>query len=144
VELFFTWSLIVCGIGRRKIFADDLDRENFVNRLEDVLKWFGRIEGSAKQAYRTFVKKGIDLGQRPEPVGGGLIQLLPQQLGRQARSINHVFYRRRAIGNEDVGGEVIDQVTCGLLAEIGDFAKIEQDPAAGTQRQSLQSFGPIL
>jgi REP element-mobilizing transposase RayT len=39
-----------------------------------VLKWFGKKEKDAKRAYRAFVKKGIDLGKRPDLTGGGLIR----------------------------------------------------------------------
>ena len=41
-----------------------------------VLKWFGKKDGEAKNAYRNYVKKGIDQGRRPELVGGGLIRSL--------------------------------------------------------------------
>jgi len=41
-----------------------------------VLKWFGKTEGEAKDAYRNFVKKTIGEGRRPELVGGGLIRSL--------------------------------------------------------------------
>ena len=41
---------------------------------EYVLKWFGKKEGDAKRFYRAFVKKGIDLGKRPDLTGGGLIR----------------------------------------------------------------------
>jgi putative transposase len=39
-----------------------------------VLEWFGEKEGEAKTAYRQFVKGGLDLGRRPDLVGGGLIR----------------------------------------------------------------------
>jgi putative transposase len=41
-----------------------------------VLNWFGSREGEAKEAYREFVKGGIDEGKRPDLVGGGLIRSL--------------------------------------------------------------------
>ena len=41
-----------------------------------VLKWFGRKEGEAKKTYRSYVKKGVAEGRRPELVGGGLIRSL--------------------------------------------------------------------
>jgi putative transposase len=41
-----------------------------------VLNWFGNSEGEAKEAYREFVKGGIDEGKRPDLVGGGLIRSL--------------------------------------------------------------------
>jgi len=41
---------------------------------EYVLKWFGTEEKEAKRAYRAFVKKGIEIGERPDLTGGGLIR----------------------------------------------------------------------
>jgi len=41
-----------------------------------VLKWFGKTESDAKGEYRSYVKKGIGQGRRPELVGGGLIRSL--------------------------------------------------------------------
>jgi len=41
-----------------------------------VLRWFGQEQGEAKKAYRSYVKKGINQGRRPELVGGGLIRSL--------------------------------------------------------------------
>jgi len=35
---------------------------------------FGNREGDAKSAYRRFVGEGVELGRRPELVGGGLIR----------------------------------------------------------------------
>ena len=43
------------------------------NKWQDrdyVLKWFGRKQGEAKKAYRSYVQKGITQGRRPELVGG--------------------------------------------------------------------------
>jgi len=39
-----------------------------------VLEWFDRKDGDAKKSYKKFVKKGIDLGKRPDLTGGGLIR----------------------------------------------------------------------
>jgi REP element-mobilizing transposase RayT len=41
-----------------------------------VLKWFGKKEGEARNAYRNYVKKAIGEGRRPELVGGGLVRSL--------------------------------------------------------------------
>ena len=41
-----------------------------------VLKWFGKTEDEAKDAYRNYVKKAVGEGRRPELVGGGLIRSL--------------------------------------------------------------------
>lgn len=39
-----------------------------------VLRLFGAKEADAKRKYRDFVRKGIELGQRPELTGGGLLR----------------------------------------------------------------------
>jgi len=41
-----------------------------------VLSWFGEKESKAKKAYRQYVKESIELGRRPELVGGGLVRSL--------------------------------------------------------------------
>jgi putative transposase len=60
-----------CGhgvvLGRRRWDWQDRDY---------VLSWFGRKEGEVREAYRGFVKKGMDQGRRPELVGGGMIRSL--------------------------------------------------------------------
>ena len=48
--------------------------ENEWQDCDYVLKWFGE-----KQAYRTYVQKGIHDGRRPELVGGGLIRSVGAQ-----------------------------------------------------------------
>jgi putative transposase len=39
-----------------------------------VLSWFGEREREARKAYRAYMKEGINQGNRPELVGGGLIR----------------------------------------------------------------------
>ena len=41
-----------------------------------VLRWFGGTVREARLSYREFVKKGIEIGRRPELVGWGLIRSL--------------------------------------------------------------------
>lgn len=41
---------------------------------DSVLAQFGEREGEAKGAYRRFVAEGVQLGRRPELVGGGLVR----------------------------------------------------------------------
>jgi len=43
---------------------------------EYVLGFFGKGTSEARRNYRAYVKKGIDLGRRPELVGGGSIRSL--------------------------------------------------------------------
>jgi putative transposase len=49
----------------------------FQNTWQDrnyVLSWFGKKQAEAKKHYQQFVKKGVDLGSRPDLVGGGLVR----------------------------------------------------------------------
>ena len=41
---------------------------------DSVLSQFGSREGDAREVYRRFVAEGVELGRRPELVGGGLIR----------------------------------------------------------------------
>jgi REP element-mobilizing transposase RayT len=41
---------------------------------EYVLRYFGKTSRGARNKYRAYVEKGIDLGRRPELVGGGMIR----------------------------------------------------------------------
>jgi len=43
---------------------------------EYVLRFFGKREGKARRAYRSYVENGISTGRHPELVGGGLIRSL--------------------------------------------------------------------
>ena len=42
--------------------------------IEYVLGFFGKRIGDARKRYRSYIKKGISMGRRPELVGGGLIK----------------------------------------------------------------------
>lgn len=42
--------------------------------VEFVLQLFGDTEGKAKAGYSDFVRKGVELGKRPELTGGGLLR----------------------------------------------------------------------
>ena len=51
----------------------------FQNTWQDreyVLRWFGKKQGEAKAQYREFIKKGVELGSRPDLTGGGLVRSL--------------------------------------------------------------------
>jgi hypothetical protein len=64
--------IIIRGIERRKIFRDNKDRDNFIDRLSD----FGKKVSESRKAYLLYVKKGIDQGRRAELTGGGLVRSL--------------------------------------------------------------------
>ena len=61
----YAWSGHSVLLGKfKKEWQDD----------EYVLKWFGGKVGEARRAYRHYVLAGVDQGQRPDLVGGGLIR----------------------------------------------------------------------
>ncbi|HJX34012.1 MAG TPA: transposase [Desulfatiglandales bacterium] len=64
-------SYSYCGhsalIGKRKREWQD---------VEYILGLFGKRIGEARKEYKAYIKQGIDLGRRPELVGGGLIRSL--------------------------------------------------------------------
>ncbi len=49
-------------------------QKNSWQSVNEALAIFGRKKGAARDSYREFVIKGIELGRQPELVGGGLIR----------------------------------------------------------------------
>jgi putative transposase len=49
-------------------------KKNSWQAADDVLALFGKHKSSARRQYRQFVVKGIEMGRRPELVGGGLLR----------------------------------------------------------------------
>lgn len=81
-----------------------------------VLSLFGN-GGSGKSRYMEFVKNGIDVGRRPELVGGGLIRSLggwAEVLALRARGERQIF-DQRVLGD----GEFVEQV----LSEMDEQSK---------------------
>ena len=84
--------IIIRGIERKKIFQDDADRHNFLDRLGEIISesatscyaWglmpnhapFNQKIALARGCNRGCVQKGIEIGRRPDLVGGGPIRSL--------------------------------------------------------------------
>ena len=51
-------------------------RTNTWQERDYVLRWFGSTKKDAKRHYRRYVEKGIEIGNQPQLVGGGLIRSL--------------------------------------------------------------------
>jgi len=49
-------------------------RDNGWQSVNAVLALFGKNKSTARHQYRQFVMKGVELGRRPELIGGGLIR----------------------------------------------------------------------
>jgi putative transposase len=73
-----------------------------------VLSWFGRSEDEAQKAYRAYIHAGVDQGNRPELVGGGLIR----SLGGWSQVISARKHGDRDLSDERIlgDGDFVDQV----------------------------------
>jgi REP element-mobilizing transposase RayT len=73
-----------------------------------VLKWFGRQKKEAIKDYREYVKKGMERGQRPELVGGGLIRSKGgwSQVKSIRRNEDREMFDARILGS----GDFVDQI----------------------------------
>lgn len=92
-----------CGhstiVGKRKSDWQDVSY---------VLKRFGDKARTARRNYRDFVKKGIDLGRRPQLTGGGLIRSLGGWSAAKLlrRSSERIKSDERILGD----GEFVEQI----------------------------------
>ncbi len=79
--------------------------------VDYVLSWFGKRAGQARRIYRRFVAAGIDLGHRPELVGGGLIRSLGNWSAVQSlrRSGEKVLTDERILGTDDFVERVLGE-----------------------------------
>ncbi len=73
-----------------------------------ILHQFGKSKSAARRHYRAFVKKGIELGRRPELTGGGLIRSLGGWSTAKIlrRSIERIKSDERILGD----GEYVEQI----------------------------------
>ncbi|MFH1629800.1 MAG: transposase [Pseudomonadota bacterium] len=76
-----------------------------------VLRWFGKEEGSARSAYRRYVKEGMGQGSRPDLVGGGLIRSMGgwSQVVSMRRLGLKELSDERILGGGDFVNEVIHE-----------------------------------
>jgi putative transposase len=74
-----------------------------------VLSWFASREGEARNAYRRYVKEGVEEGRRPELVGGGLIR----SLGGWSQVVSLRRSKERVLGDERIlgSGEFVERIT---------------------------------
>lgn len=75
---------------------------------DSVLAQFGSREGEATDAYRRYVVEGMELGRRPELVGGGLIRSLGgwSEVKSQRRRRKQKATDERILGS----GEFVERV----------------------------------
>jgi hypothetical protein len=77
--------------------------------VNETLKLFGKTVSEARRSYHKFVKKGINLGRRPELVGGGLIRSIGGWHAFKAldRTDVHLKSDERILGDSDFVEEVL-------------------------------------
>jgi hypothetical protein len=77
--------------------------------MESVLSQFGSRERDAKSAYQRFVADGVELGRRPELVGGGLIRSAGgwSEVKSQRRRGKQALADERILGRGDFVERVI-------------------------------------
>ena len=106
--------------------------ENDWQDREYVLKWFGKTEKEAKKYYRSFVKKGIDKGRRPELVGGGLVRSMGGWSAVKAlrRTGDRELFDDRILGSGDFVERIIKEAD----------AKVKYQFAVKAQTQKINKF----
>lgn len=78
-------------------------RDNHWQHAKEVLGRFGKGAQASRQAYRSFVEKGVAMGRRPELTGGGLIRSMGgwHAVKSFQRSKAHLKGDERILGDSD-------------------------------------------
>lgn len=79
--------------------------------IDTVLVYFGRRAFTARKKYRSFVERGIELGKRPDLIGGGLIRSAGGWNAKKAlrKSGIHLKSDERILGDSDFVQSVLEQ-----------------------------------
>ncbi len=97
---WYKWSGHSIIMGRRKNSWQDTDY---------VLGWFGSKQREAKQNYREYVRKGIELGKQPHLVGGGLIRSMGGW--SQVKALRRIGEREESDDRILGGGDFVKKIT---------------------------------
>ncbi len=105
---------------------------------KEVLKLFDKTLRQARRKYRTFVKEGMNLGRRPELVGGGLLRSIGgwKSLKEHTRRGVRIKGDERILGSSDFVAAVLKQVeeemqqSTSLQMQGFDFEKLLSRVAA--------------
>jgi putative transposase len=107
--------------------------------IDTVLAYFGKRRKRAIEKYENFVEEGIEVGSRPELVGGGLIRSLGgwSQVLSLRRVGSKVFSDERILGSSEFVNNVISDAeekakeTLRLAVNISDLASLALKVCAG-------------
>jgi REP element-mobilizing transposase RayT len=80
--------------------------------VDEVLGLFGRSRGKARDAYESFVRKGMDMGHREDLAGGGMIRSVGGREGveRVMKAREKVQGDDRILGSGEYVAEVLREV----------------------------------
>lgn len=84
-------------------------KRNWQN-IKYVLSVFGRSKKAARQAYQSYVERGLNQGRRPELVGGGLIRSLGGWREAKSKGFEkerHLKGDQRILGESDFVKEIL-------------------------------------
>jgi len=97
-----------CG---HSVLVGKLQLQNEFQDVEYVLKQFGNKLSQARHNYREFVRKRIELGNRPELVGGGLLRSSGGRgvLKAMSKARIHLKGDERILGESDFVKEVLSE-----------------------------------
>lgn len=86
------------------------------------MSWFAQKEGDARRAYREYVEEGIDEGNRPELVGGGLVRSLGgwSHVVSLRKERERILADDRILGTGDFVERVIREADECMKYQIGD------------------------
>jgi REP element-mobilizing transposase RayT len=107
-----------------------------------VLKWFGRQKKEAIKDYREYVKKGMERGQRPELVGGGLIRSKGgwSQVKSIRRNEDREMFDARILGSGDFVDQIIKEAAVNVKYQFTEGKrkrKVEEHIATVCEKKDI-------
>jgi REP element-mobilizing transposase RayT len=80
--------------------------------IDRVLSLFGKRPARARRAYQEFIAAGLDMGRKPELVGGGLVRSLGgwSEVRASRRRGEHSAYDQRILGDGEFVRAIVDQM----------------------------------
>jgi putative transposase len=84
---------------------------------DHVMKWFGDKAHQARQAYQSFVARGVELGRQPHLVGGGLVRSAGREA--EAKALRRLDAQKKSDHRILGSGTFADQV----LKEVAQTSK---------------------
>jgi len=118
----YPWAGHSVIMGKKKRAWQDSDH---------VLSWFGKNKRKAREAYRNYIREGIEQGQRDDLTGGGLIRSLGgwSLVVSLRKTGDNIFYDERILGNTDFVGRLLKEADNKVKSQLSikeDKLKIQE------------------